>query len=142
MLCFACGERMILLNAVPDRGMMVQGYEHQTLQCSSCGESEHRFIFKPVQSTLATSAESSSSPDDELTAPGMWERMVDRFRQGQATRLCLACSKEMALVAAVPDDNMMVPGYEHQTLRCPACGVSECRLIFNQRRLPVTSAIR
>jgi hypothetical protein len=137
MLCFACGERMILLNVVPDRTMMVQGYEHQTLQCSCCGESEHRFIFNPVQSTLATSAASSSSPDNELTAPGMWERMIERFRKGQVTRPCLACGKEMALVEAVPDNNMMVPGYEHQTFRCSACGVSESRLIFNPRRLPL-----
>jgi uncharacterized Zn finger protein len=122
---------MILLSVVPDRAMMVRGYEHQTLQCSACGESEHRYIFKPVQSSRAASAASSSSPENELTAPGMWERTIERFRKRQVIRLCLACGEEMVLVEAIPDNNMMVPGYEHQTLRCSACGVSECRLIFN-----------
>ena len=39
--------------------------------------------------------------------------------------------KRMALVEAVPDNNMIVSGYEHQTLRCSTCRVSECRFIFN-----------
>jgi hypothetical protein len=37
----------------------------------------------------------------------------------------------MALIESVPDHNMMVSGYEHQTLRCRACGASKRRLVFN-----------
>jgi predicted RNA-binding Zn-ribbon protein involved in translation (DUF1610 family) len=125
MLCIACGERMILLGSVPDLRMMVPGYEHQTLQCPACGEAERRLIFKPARSPLA-------SPSDRLSAGNVPEPGVDEFRKRQAARrLCIACGKRMALIESEPDHNMMVPGYEHQTFRCPACGVSERRLIFN-----------
>jgi hypothetical protein len=36
----------------------------------------------------------------------------------------------MRLVQAVADHTMMVPGYEHQTLECPACHEVERRLVF------------
>jgi predicted RNA-binding Zn-ribbon protein involved in translation (DUF1610 family) len=118
---------MILFSSVPDSRMMVPGYEHQTLQCPACGEAERRLIFKPAKSPAA-------SPPDKLPAPGMSEPGVDEFRKRQgARRLCIACGRRMALIESEPDHNMMVPGYEHQTLRCVACGVSERRLIFNPR---------
>ena len=132
MLCLACGGEMILLKATPDSTM--RGYEYQTLQCSACGDSERRLYFNPVKSSPETSAASSSSQDNDLAAPGAWERMIERVRKEQMIRHCLACGEEMALVEAVPDDSMMVPGYEHQTLQCSACGDSERRLIFNSRQ--------
>jgi hypothetical protein len=57
MLCIACGERMILFSSVPDHRMMVPSYEHQTFQCSACGEAECRLIFKPAKSPLGSSAD-------------------------------------------------------------------------------------
>jgi hypothetical protein len=95
--------------------MMVPGYERQALQCCGCGETEHRLIFNPLASPRAKET---------------WERMKARFRERQATPHCLACGEEMALVETVPDTDMMVPGYEHQTYQCPGCGVSESRFIF------------
>jgi len=95
--------------------MMVPGYERQTLQCSGCGESEHRLIFNPAQSSRARET---------------WERMNLRYRERQAVPHCLACGEEMTLVETVPDNNMMIPGYEHQTHRCAACGFSESRFVF------------
>jgi len=43
---------------------------------------------------------------------------------------CLVCDAEMDLVEVVPDDTMPVPGYEHNTFRCPQCGDEERRLLF------------
>ena len=111
---------MILLGSVPDHRMMVPGYEHQTLQCPACGEAERRLIFKPAKPPLTFSS-------DKLPAPSV----SNEFRKRQGTRLCIACGKKMALIESEPDHNMMVPGYEHQTLRCRACGASERRLVFN-----------
>jgi hypothetical protein len=111
---------MILLGSVPDRRMMVSGYEHQTLQCPACGEAERRLIFKSAKPPSASSS-------DGLAAPSA----SDALRKRRGIRLCIACGKKMTLIESAPDHNMMVPGYEHQTLRCPACGVSEHRLIFN-----------
>jgi hypothetical protein len=128
MRCLACGGEMILLEATPDSTM--PGYEYQTFQCSACGDSERRLNFNPVQSSLRT----LSSQDNDLTAPGVWERMIERVRKEQMIRHCLACGEEMALVEAVPDNNMGVVGYEHQTLQCSGCGESERRLIFNSRQ--------
>jgi predicted RNA-binding Zn-ribbon protein involved in translation (DUF1610 family) len=124
MLCIACGERMILLGSVPDHRMMVPGYEHQTLQCPACGEAERRLIFKPAKPP-------SASPSDNLPAGNVAEPPVEAFRKRQEARLCIACGRRIALIESVPDHNMMVPGYEHQTLRCRACGACERRLVFN-----------
>jgi len=46
MLCMACGERMRLLRAVPDESMFVAGYEHHTLECPACRETEERLVFR------------------------------------------------------------------------------------------------
>jgi hypothetical protein len=118
---------MIFLKAVPDNTLPAPGCEHQTFQCSACGDSERRLIFK------GTSAAFSSSQED-LASPGAWDHMVERGRKEQAIRRCFACGEEMALVEAVPDDTMMVAGYEQQILQCAGCGESERRLIFKSRR--------
>jgi hypothetical protein len=44
---------------------------------------------------------------------------------------CLACGAEMRLVQVARDDTMMVSGYEHHALQCPACGEVERRMVFN-----------
>jgi hypothetical protein len=43
---------------------------------------------------------------------------------------CLACGAEMHLMHVVQDDTMPVPGYEHRTFMCSACGDIERRLVF------------
>jgi hypothetical protein len=43
---------------------------------------------------------------------------------------CLACGAEMNLMKAVQDDTMPVPGFEHHTFMCSACGDIERRLVF------------
>jgi hypothetical protein len=45
---------------------------------------------------------------------------------------CLACGSEMSLMKVVHDDTMPVPGFEHHTFMCPACGDIERRLVFRQ----------
>ena len=39
------------------------------------------------------------------------------------------------------DDTMMVRGYEHHTLECPACHEIERRLVFNRARRSLTGRI-
>ena len=43
---------------------------------------------------------------------------------------CLACGAEMHLMHVVRDETMLVPGYEHRTFMCSACGDIERRLVF------------
>jgi hypothetical protein len=40
----------------------------------------------------------------------------------------------MQLVQAVPDETMMVAGFEHRTLQCSGCNEIERRLVFNPER--------
>jgi hypothetical protein len=47
---------------------------------------------------------------------------------------CMACGAEMRLMSAVPDETLMVPGYEHHTLQCMGCNDIERRLVFNRER--------
>ena len=126
MRCIACGENMILFSSVPDIAMIVPGYERQTLQCSGCGESEHRLIFNPVRSPRTRE---------------IWERTNLRFRERQAIPRCLACGKEMTLVETVLDNNMMIPGYERQTYRCAAVAFLNPGL-FSSLRLTGRSPLR
>jgi hypothetical protein len=46
MRCLTCGHGMVLTAVLPAEAGFVQGFEHQTLQCPACGETEHRFVFK------------------------------------------------------------------------------------------------
>jgi hypothetical protein len=46
MLCVACGEKMRLVQAIPDDAMLVPGYEHHILECLGCGETEQRLVFR------------------------------------------------------------------------------------------------
>lgn len=45
---------------------------------------------------------------------------------------CIACDAEMRLVRVVPDDTMLVPGYEYQTHECVGCREVETRLFFSR----------
>jgi hypothetical protein len=45
---------------------------------------------------------------------------------------CLVCAAAMNLMKVVEDDTMPVPGFEHHTFMCSACGDVERRLVFRQ----------
>jgi hypothetical protein len=45
---------------------------------------------------------------------------------------CLFCDAEMVLVKVVQDGTLMVPGFEHHTFMCSACGDVERRLAFTK----------
>jgi hypothetical protein len=47
---------------------------------------------------------------------------------------CMVCGAEMRVMQVVPDDTMMVPGYEHHTLQCTGCNDVEQRLVFSRER--------
>src|SRR5438270_2897573 len=44
---------------------------------------------------------------------------------------CMACGAEMILMNVVPDDRMIVPGFEHHAFMCSDCGEVERRFVFN-----------
>lgn len=53
---------------------------------------------------------------------------------------CPACGAEMHLIEAVPDEAMMVPGYEQHTFECSACHDHVRRPVFIPRAIgPLTS---
>jgi hypothetical protein len=52
---------------------------------------------------------------------------------------CMACGEEMVLTAVVPDETMMVEGFEQQTLTCLACRGTERRLVFNRGATETTT---
>jgi hypothetical protein len=42
----------------------------------------------------------------------------------------MLCGEEMRLVQSVPDETMIVAGFEHHTFHCAACHDEERRLVF------------
>src|SRR6516225_9525675 len=51
---------------------------------------------------------------------------------------CMVCGEEMRLVQTVPDEAMLVPGFEHHILRCPSCHDEERRLVFIDQHAPLS----
>jgi hypothetical protein len=51
---------------------------------------------------------------------------------------CMLCGEEMCLVQAVPEEAMLVPGFEHHILRCPSCHDEERRLVFINQPAPLS----
>src|SRR5262245_52841883 len=45
MRCFLCGEEKVLAEAIPVEDMAVPGFEHQTLECPGCNDTERRLVF-------------------------------------------------------------------------------------------------
>jgi hypothetical protein len=50
---------------------------------------------------------------------------------------CMLCGEEMRLVQSVPDETMLVPGFEHHILSCPCCHDEERRLVFIRQPPPI-----
>ena len=48
---------------------------------------------------------------------------------------CLACGAEMHLIEVVPDETMMVPGYEQHTFECSSCRDRVRQLVFIPRAI-------
>jgi hypothetical protein len=67
MRCITCGERMRLVERVPDNTMFVSGYEHHTSECLSCGETERRLVFRRSDEPLPE--EPPTPPTNELKEP-------------------------------------------------------------------------
>ena len=51
---------------------------------------------------------------------------------------CMVCGTEMRLVQSVPDEAMLVPGFEHHVLSCPSCHDEERRLVFVAHSAPLS----
>jgi hypothetical protein len=72
---------MILVSVVPDRTMIVEGFERYTMQCLGCGEVEERFLFKPTVALAEPEAPAGAAAPPMTSA---WLRAVKRLR-GQET---------------------------------------------------------
>src|SRR6516165_4108782 len=57
-------------------------------------------------------------------------RSIMRQPAGARVMRCMVCGAEMRLTQSVPDETMLVPGFEHHTLVCPSCQDEEQRLVF------------
>src|SRR5208337_719188 len=55
---------------------------------------------------------------------------------------CMVCGGEMRLVQTVPDETMIVPGFEHHILNCPCCHDEERRLVFIRQPEPLSTPIQ
>jgi hypothetical protein len=68
MRCMACGEEMLLVQAVPEPNMAA-GFEHHELWCPACKDEERRLVFvqRPEQDPLAPRA--TEVQDAATTAP-------------------------------------------------------------------------
>ena len=55
---------------------------------------------------------------------------------------CMVCSEEMRLVQTVPDETMIVTGFEHHTFNCPSCHDEERRLVFVRQSKPLSPPIQ
>jgi hypothetical protein len=67
MRCITCGDRMRLVERVPDNTMFVSGYEHHTSVCLTCGETERRLVFRRSDEPLPE--EPPTPPTNELKEP-------------------------------------------------------------------------
>jgi hypothetical protein len=54
----------------------------------------------------------------------------------------MVCGEEMRLVQTVPDETMIVPGFEHHILNCPSCHDEERRLVFIRQPEPLSPPIQ
>jgi hypothetical protein len=156
MRCLACGEEMALVEAVADETMMVPGYEHQTLWCSACGESERRLIFNSAKSSLTTSAPEKASDafdkiadgrkevteilpaqGNEIKALGVWERIIEKLREREADlnqRVAEAKSKRAKAITQIDESSEDLPNRQHPGQRKSQPFVSE-RLRRIQKKL-------
>ena len=54
---------------------------------------------------------------------------------------CMGCGAQMVLTAAVPDQTMLVRGFENQTFRCFDCGVTEQTRTFRAGSPPAAEVM-
>jgi hypothetical protein len=80
MLCMACGAEMHLISVVEDNTMMVPGYEHHTFLCSACPEMDRRLLFRDRNAPLATLDPDSTFSSAQPNGPGVWDRVLGKFR--------------------------------------------------------------
>jgi len=55
---------------------------------------------------------------------------------------CMVCGEEIRLVQTVPDETMIVPGFEHHIFNCPSCHDEERRLVFVREPKPLSPPIQ
>src|SRR5437763_468598 len=64
MRCLLCGEEMHVVETTPDEALLVPGFEHHRLRCSSCHDEEHRLVFIRQTAPLSPPIERDGSGPD------------------------------------------------------------------------------
>jgi len=102
MRCILCGEQMRLVQLTPDETMFVAGYEHLTLECVGCGETDRRLVFRyrgnefpEIQrpghetscgeATNVPVAKAAEEPANhrQASGPKSWDRAIEKLRARQ-----------------------------------------------------------
>src|SRR5262249_47014033 len=74
MRCMVCGEEKVLAEAMPAQDMAVPGFEHQTLECPGCNDTERRLVFtgrvivRDTETTASPSGPHQTQQNGEATA--------------------------------------------------------------------------
>ena len=69
MRCLACGAEMLVEHVAPDDTMPVSGYEHRTLRCPQCGDTERRLVFAGDRTSAENIPVETTSSVIEMTSP-------------------------------------------------------------------------
>jgi hypothetical protein len=91
MRCLACGAKMDLVNAVPDKTIRAPGYEQRSFRCMGCSMEERRLAFTP-QNALSSAdlrprqtdpVRLVATPSQRLAALGALARAMSKLRGRQ-----------------------------------------------------------
>jgi len=69
MRCLVCGAEMHVEQVAPDDTMPVSGYEHRTLKCPQCGDTERRLVFVGDRTSAESTSVETTNPVVETTIP-------------------------------------------------------------------------
>ncbi len=69
MRCLVCGAEMHVEQVAPDDTMPVSGYEHRTLKCPQCGDTERRLVFVADRTSAESTSVETTIPVVEATIP-------------------------------------------------------------------------
>ena len=69
MRCLVCGAEMHVEQVAPDDTMPVCGYEHRTLKCPQCGDTERRLVFVADRTSAESTSVETTIPVVEPTIP-------------------------------------------------------------------------
>jgi len=108
MRCFTCGGEMRVAQVAPDKTLPVGGYEHRTLECSQCGDTERRLMFAGDKPSSAAdqpiATDTNVGPPSSEAPPARWAQAAERLRAHQAV-LALEAAAQKASEASASEEH-------------------------------------